>query len=126
MGRYSPMKLISRFLLALLILPAGLLGQTPAPPVPKGHGLYYQTPKALVPIVGQAVASARAGSPLSAAATFGLKSMKRGQEESGSDRAARHQEYMLDQLQVTLYDFFGYLLPGVVSLAAILIIFWTL
>jgi len=82
-------KLISRFLVALLILPAGLLGQTPAPPVPKGHGLYYQTPKALVPIVGQAVASTRAGSPLSAAATFGLKSMKLNIEIAG-ERAANN------------------------------------
>src|SRR2546428_8431153 len=75
MGRYLLVKLISRFL-ALVILPAGLLGQTPAPAVPKGHGLYYQTPKALVPIVGQAVASARAGSPLFAAPTFGLERLK--------------------------------------------------
>ena len=79
------MKPATRFLVVLLILPATLAGQVPGQPpmassavapVPNEHGLFFETRDGWVAIVGQAVSSAHAGSPLSAAATFGLKSMK--------------------------------------------------
>ena len=65
------------FMLALLSLPALSLCQTDTgTPVPKEHGLYYQSSNGLVPIEGQVISFARTGSRLSSAATFGIKSGK--------------------------------------------------
>ena len=71
------MNVVLCFMLVLLSLPTLSLCQTDTgTPVPKEHGLYYQSSNGLVPIEGQVISFARTGSRLSSAATFGIKSGK--------------------------------------------------
>ena len=76
------------FIVLSLAFPGVVLCQAAAStPVPKEHGLYYQTPNGLAPIEGQVISFARTGSRLSSAVTFGIKSGKTNVQILG-DRSA--------------------------------------